>query len=85
MERQVLSPLRERTDWIVDTTGLTLGQLRSKLLSLFSKGTEEGKMEVHVLSFGFKHGVPMEPTWSLMCAFCPTPTMFRSCGAYRLR
>ena len=37
MERKVLAPLRERADWIVDTTGLTLGQLRSKLLSLFSK------------------------------------------------
>lgn len=73
MERQVLSPLRERADWIVDTTGLTLGQLRSKLLSLFSKGTEEGKMEVHVLSFGFKHGVPMEADLVFDVRFLPNP------------
>ena len=73
MERQVLAPLRERADWIVDTTGLTLGQLRSKLLSLFSKGTEEGKMEVHVLSFGFKHGVPMEADLVFDVRFLPNP------------
>ena len=73
MERQVLSPLRERADWIVDTTGLTLGQLRSKLLSLFSKGAEEGKMEVHVLSFGFKHGVPMEADLVFDVRFLPNP------------
>ena len=73
MERQVLAPLRERTDWIVDTTGLTLGQLRSKLLSLFSKGAEEGKMEVHVLSFGFKHGVPMEADLVFDVRFLPNP------------
>lgn len=73
MERQVLSPLKERADWIVDTTGLTLGQLRSKLLSLFSKGTEEGKMEVHVLSFGFKHGVPMEADLVFDVRFLPNP------------
>lgn len=73
MERQVLSPLRERTDWIVDTTGLTLGQLRSKLLFLFSKGKEVGKMEVHVLSFGFKHGVPMEADLVFDVRFLPNP------------
>ena len=73
MERKVLAPLRERADWIVDTTGLTLGQLRSKLLSLFSKGTEEGKMEVHVLSFGFKHGVPMEADLVFDVRFLPNP------------
>lgn len=73
MERKVLAPLRERADWIVDTTGLTLGQLRSKLLSLFSKGKEEGKMEVHVLSFGFKHGVPMEADLVFDVRFLPNP------------
>ena len=62
-----------RADWIVDTTGLTLGQLRSKLLSLFSKGKEEGKMEVHVLSFGFKHGVPMEADLVFDVRFLPNP------------
>ena len=73
MERKLLTPLRERADWVVDTTGLTLGRLRSKLLSLFSKGTEEGQMEVHVLSFGFKHGVPMEADLVFDVRFLPNP------------
>ena len=73
LERKVLAPVRERADWVVDTTGLTLGQLRSKLLSLFSKETEEGKMEVHVMSFGFKHGVPMEADLVFDVRFLPNP------------
>lgn len=73
LERKVLAPVRERADWVVDTTGLTLGQLRSKLLSLFSKGSEEGKMEVHVMSFGFKHGVPMEADLVFDVRFLPNP------------
>lgn len=73
LERKVLAPVRERADWVVDTTGLTLGQLRSKLLSLFSKGKEEGQMEVHVMSFGFKHGVPMEADLVFDVRFLPNP------------
>ena len=73
LERKVLAPVQERADWVVDTTGLTLGQLRSKLLSLFSKGKEEGKMEVHVMSFGFKHGVPMEADLVFDVRFLPNP------------
>ena len=73
LERKVLAPVRERADWVVDTTGLTLGQLRGKLLSLFSKGKEEGKMEVHVMSFGFKHGVPMEADLVFDVRFLPNP------------
>lgn len=73
LERKVLAPVRERADWVVDTTGLTLGRLRSKLLSLFSKGKEEGKMEVHVMSFGFKHGVPMEADLVFDVRFLPNP------------
>lgn len=73
LERKVLAPVREQADWVVDTTGLTLGQLRSKLLSLFSKGKEEGKMEVHVMSFGFKHGVPMEADLVFDVRFLPNP------------
>ena len=73
LERKVLAPVRERAEWVVDTTGLTLRQLRSKLLSLFSKGSEEGKMEVHVMSFGFKHGVPMEADLVFDVRFLPNP------------
>ena len=73
LERKVLSPVRERADWVVDTTGLTLGQLRNKLLALFSKGKEEGEMEVHILSFGFKHGIPMEADLVFDVRFLPNP------------
>ena len=58
-ERTMLSALRNRADFVVDTTGLSAAGLRERLLALFS--TETGAaFEVIVQSFGFKYGLPME-------------------------
>ena len=59
-EREMLSGLRDRADFVVDTTGLSAAGLRERLLTLFS-GTESGEVfEVIVQSFGFKYGIPPE-------------------------
>ncbi len=60
-ERELLTPLRQRADWIVDTTELPKPKLRDTLNKIFSGG--DGRMDdmrVDVTSFGFKHGVPPE-------------------------
>ena len=60
LERTMLAPLRERADKIVDTTNLSTAKLKGVLRQMFGRaGTSEGRMEVRVTSFGFKHGVPM--------------------------
>ena len=60
LERQVLSPVRSRADFVIDTTHLSTGQLRQELLGSFGSDGEKGGMTVNVTSFGFKHGIPLE-------------------------
>ena len=55
-ERRVLSALRARADKVIDTTYLTVKDLRDTLHSLYGAGT--AGMLVHVTSFGYKNGVP---------------------------
>ena len=74
LEREMLSPLRERADKIVDTTNLSTAKLKGVLRQMFGRaGTSEGRMEVRVTSFGFKHGVPMEADLIFDARFLPNP------------
>ena len=74
LERRMLAPLRERADKIVDTTNLSTAKLKGVLRQMFGRaGTSEGRMEVCVTSFGFKHGVPMEADLVFDARFLPNP------------
>lgn len=56
-----MKPLRQRADYIIDTTHLSTAQLRGELLRNFGNGTsEKGGMNISIISFGFKYGLPME-------------------------
>ena len=59
-ERTMLAALRNRADFIVDTTGLSAAGLRERLLTLFAGTDNGGAFEVIVQSFGFKYGIPPE-------------------------
>lgn len=74
LEREMLAPLRDRADRIVDTTNLSTAKLKGVLRQMFGRaGTSEGRMEVRVTSFGFKHGVPMEADLVFDARFLPNP------------
>lgn len=74
LERKMLDPLRDRADKIVDTTNLSTAKLKGVLRQMFGRaGTSEGRMEVRVTSFGFKHGVPMEADLIFDARFLPNP------------
>lgn len=74
LERRMLAPLRERADKIVDTTNLSTAKLKGVLRQMFGRtGTSEGRMEVRMTSFGFKHGVPMEADLVFDARFLPNP------------
>jgi UPF0042 nucleotide-binding protein len=55
-ERRRLVDLRERADKVIDTTHLTVKDLRDTLHSLYGEGT--AGMLVHLVSFGYKYGLP---------------------------
>ncbi|MCI9556913.1 MAG: RNase adapter RapZ [Lawsonibacter sp.] len=74
LERTMLAPLRARADKIINTTNLSTAKLKGVLRQMFGRaGTAEGRMEVRVTSFGFKHGVPMEADLVFDVRFLPNP------------
>ena len=73
-ERDMMAPLWQRADYIIDTTHLSTAQLRGELLRNFGSGTAEKEgMSVSVTSFGFKHGLPMEADLVFDVRFMPNP------------
>lgn len=57
-ERKLLEPLRLRADYRIDTSFITIAQLRERVEQLF--GDDSGKMIVTCMSFGYKYGIPAE-------------------------
>ena len=73
-EKDMMAPLRQRADYIIDTTHLSKAQLRGDLLRNFGSGAAEKEgMTVSVTSFGFKHGLPMEADLVFDVRFMPNP------------
>lgn len=71
-ERQRLEAIKEMADVVVDTSELNVNQLRERLADLFG-GDEATAMQVLVMSFGFKHGVPIDVDNVLDVRFLPNP------------
>jgi UPF0042 nucleotide-binding protein len=71
-ERKLLGPVRERSDLLIDTAELNTNQLRSRILEAF--GDEEVPlMQTSVISFGYKHGLPLDVDIVFDCRFLPNP------------
>ena len=72
-ERRQLAVVRDRADMIIDTSHLATSALRARLRAAFSELTDQQLMEVHVFSFGFKHGLPAEADIMIDVRFLPNP------------
>ena len=72
-ERALMQPVKDRADYVVDTSRLSTAQLRSELLRLFDTRGEKSGMTVNVTSFGFKYGLPMEADLVMDVRFMPNP------------
>lgn len=71
-ERSLLSRLRSEADLVLDTTSLSVHQLRAKIEDAFgSEGATHTR--VTVLSFGYKYGLPMDADLVMDCRFLPNP------------
>lgn len=71
-ERETLAPLRSRADYIVDTSDITGNQLRDRLTQILL-GDDSDVMNIHVMSFGFKHGIPTEADFVIDVRCLPNP------------
>ncbi|MGZ4709622.1 MAG: RNase adapter RapZ [Acidimicrobiales bacterium] len=72
-ERQLLQPVKEEADVVVDTSELNVHQLRGRMLDLFGADAPEIGMQTTVMSFGYKHGLPLDTDLVIDCRFLPNP------------
>lgn len=72
-ERLALESLKGEADLVVDTSDLNVHQLRERLLSTFGGETPATEMQTTLLSFGYRHGLPLDVDLVLDCRFLPNP------------
>lgn len=71
-EKEVLAPVRLRADYVIDTSDLTSNQLRNRLTQILL-GDEKDVMNINIVSFGFKHGIPNDADFVLDVRCLPNP------------
>jgi UPF0042 nucleotide-binding protein len=71
-ERDQLQSLRAQADLVLDTSALNIHDLRSRMRDTFGE-EDETAIRVTVLSFGFKHGLPLDADMVVDCRFLPNP------------
>jgi UPF0042 nucleotide-binding protein len=73
-ERAMLSPLRRDAEVVIDTSEYSIHDLRRQIQDRFTAKEHAGQgMRVHVISFGFKYGVPAEADLVFDLRFLPNP------------
>jgi UPF0042 nucleotide-binding protein len=72
-ERELLAPLRERADIVIDTGGMTAAMLRHKLAEEVLPSRARGRLAVTLQSFGFKHGPSRDADLLFDVRFLPNP------------
>lgn len=67
-----MAPLRSKADFVIDSSDLTGNQLRTRLTQILV-GDDKDVMNIHVESFGFKHGIPSEADFVIDVRCLPNP------------
>jgi RNase adapter protein RapZ len=74
LERQRLEPLKAEADLVIDTTDLNIHQLKALIHKRFGEETDgDAAMRVALVSFGFKHGLPLDVDLVFDVRFLPNP------------
>lgn len=72
-EKKALQKVRRLADHIVDTSEMTVHELRQSFTSVAAGGAPGGRLIVTILSFGFKHGIPVDSDLLFDVRFLPNP------------
>ncbi|MDO4792536.1 MAG: RNase adapter RapZ [Filifactor alocis] len=72
-EREILLPLREKADYIIDTSDTDIHTLREKILEFCRDKDEKKPFHLIINSFGFKHGIPIDADLVFDVRFLPNP------------
>jgi UPF0042 nucleotide-binding protein len=73
VERALLEGVKGDADVVIDTGELNVHQLRDRLRDLFVHEQSQDELHVNVVSFGYKHGLPLDVDVVLDCRFLPNP------------
>jgi len=72
-ERQLLDEVKGTADVVVDTSDLNVHELRARVTELFTDDERSPGMQTTIMSFGFKHGLPLDTDLVFDCRFLPNP------------
>jgi len=72
-ERQLLDPIRNVADTLIDTSIFNVHELRAHIQARYGDGEQPNRMLVTCLSFGFKNGVPLDADMVFDVRFLPNP------------
>jgi UPF0042 nucleotide-binding protein len=72
-ERAMMAGLREQADLVIDTTDVNVHALRDKIKSFFFDTSTRAGLAVNVMSFGYKHGLPLDADLVFDVRFLPNP------------
>lgn len=72
-EREILKEIREKADYIIDTSQLLTRELKEEIDDIFVRNKEYNSLIVTILSFGFKKGIPADADLVFDVRFLPNP------------
>lgn len=72
-ERRMLKPIHDSADYVIDTSRLLTRELKEELDRIFLKNEEYNSLMINVMSFGFKHGIPLDADLVFDVRFLPNP------------
>lgn len=72
-EREALDPVREHADLVIDTSDLNVHQLRDRIIEYFGGDAADSRMQTRLVSFGYKHGIPLDVDLVIDCRFLSNP------------
>lgn len=72
-EREILEKIRRIADYVIDTSNLLTRELKTELDRIFVENGEYNSLMVTVMSFGFKHGIPVDADLVFDVRFLPNP------------
>ncbi|MGL5652076.1 MAG: RNase adapter RapZ [Paraclostridium sp.] len=72
-EREILQTLRDKAASIIDTSNMKPRDLKDEISKLYIEGEKTPKLTISVVSFGFKHGIPIDSDLVFDVRFLPNP------------
>ena len=72
-EREILTEMKKKADYIIDTSTLLTRELKEEIDRIFVKNGEYNNLIISIMSFGFKHGIPADADLVFDVRFLPNP------------